>query len=375
MLERTLAMHPDWLDGHKCLSSMRWTAGERENFARSYAAACQAQPHNIPLRMAWFYTVAMLRDWSAANQILDEGERIGNAANTITLGRLYVACESADQTPTSRAAAERLLAATELVRDAGVDICRMRYHLRSGQLIKAEEAGLRLIKASSARQAWPYLSLIWRLQGDARADWLDGAPPYIRTFELDFSSAEIAQLATLLRRLHTTSAPYIEQSVRGGTQTDRPLFFRHEPVVQSVRRKVIEAINEYISGMPAFEAGHPLLGTARAPIFFEGSWSVRLQAAGFHVSHTHPLGWISSALYVALPTTAQLGAAPAGWIAFGTPPSELELALQPFRQIEPKVGRLVLFPSTMWHSTVPFADGERLVVAFDVRLPRLGDRA
>ena len=32
-------------------------------------------------------------------------------------------------------------------------------------------------------------------------------------------------------------------------------------------------------------------------------------------------------------------------------------------------GRLALFPSTMWHGTVPFADGERLTIAFDVARP------
>ena len=34
-----------------------------------------------------------------------------------------------------------------------------------------------------------------------------------------------------------------------------------------------------------------------------------------------------------------------------------------------KPARLVLFPSWMWHGTVPFADGERLTVAFDVAQP------
>jgi hypothetical protein len=38
--------------------------------------------------------------------------------------------------------------------------------------------------------------------------------------------------------------------------------------------------------------------------------------------------------------------------------------------VEPRPGRLVLFPSTLWHSTEPFAAGERLVVSFDVSLPR-----
>jgi Putative 2OG-Fe(II) oxygenase len=32
-------------------------------------------------------------------------------------------------------------------------------------------------------------------------------------------------------------------------------------------------------------------------------------------------------------------------------------------------GRLVLFPSTNWHGTLPFDEGERLSIAFDVALP------
>jgi len=76
------------------------------------------------------------------------------------------------------------------------------------------------------------------------------------------------------------------------------------------------------------------------------------------------------AIYVALPEASQMGEPPAGWITFGAPPPELGLALNACQQIEPKRGRLVLFPSTMWHSTAPFTDGERLVIAFDVGIPR-----
>jgi hypothetical protein len=71
-----------------------------------------------------------------------------------------------------------------------------------------------------------------------------------------------------------------------------------------------------------------------------------------------------------LPSSAELGAAPAGWIRFGVPPQDLGLNLPALGQFEPKAGQLVLFPSTMWHETLPFDDGERLVVAFDVMRPR-----
>ncbi|MEY4239318.1 MAG: hypothetical protein RL339_1919, partial [Pseudomonadota bacterium] len=101
-----------------------------------------------------------------------------------------------------------------------------------------------------------------------------------------------------------------------------------------------------------------------------GSWSVRLAGAGFHSSHTHVRGWISSACYVSLPEPDELGAPPAGWLSLGNPPPELGLDLPPLRQIEPRPGRLALFGSTLWHATEPFAAGERLTFAFDVAPPR-----
>jgi hypothetical protein len=57
----------------------------------------------------------------------------------------------------------------------------------------------------------------------------------------------------------------------------------------------------------------------------------------------------------------------AGALVLGEPPAELALGLPPRRIVRPKEGHLVLFPSSMWHGTVPFEGGnERLTVAFDV---------
>jgi hypothetical protein len=54
----------------------------------------------------------------------------------------------------------------------------------------------------------------------------------------------------------------------------------------------------------------------------------------------------------------------AGHIQFGAP---LDLPLPPRRIIRPEVGTLVLFPSYMWHGTVPFTSQQpRITVAFDL---------
>ena len=195
-----------------------------------------------------------------------------------------------------------------------------------------------------------------------------GDPLFVKTVDLDFSSTELGALADTLRTLHILQAPYPEQSVRGGTQTDRPLFFNPDSVIQTARARITGAVHDYLDALPDLDPTHPLLSLHRDEIYFEGSWSVRLQDNGYHASHTHVMGWISSAFYVSLPETP--GPPPAGWLGLGTPPPELSLDLTAYAEVEPKPGRLALFPSTMWHSTYPFEAGERLTVAFDVRRPQ-----
>ncbi len=104
--------------------------------------------------------------------------------------------------------------------------------------------------------------------------------------DLEFSTGEIETLAETLRKLHILSAPYPEQSVRGGTQTDRPLFFNPDPAIQSARSKITVAVQNYINALPAPDPTHPLLAPRRNEIRFEGSWSVRLKDKGYHASHS-----------------------------------------------------------------------------------------
>ena len=100
---------------------------------------------------------------------------------------------------------------------------------------------------------------------------------------------------------------------------------------------------------------------------YTGSWSSRLRDCGFHTNHVHPEGWISSCYYVALPPVVEDVQERQGWIKFGEPALEVSLKDPIRRAIQPKPGRLVLFPSYMWHGTIPFRDAHpRTTIAFDV---------
>lgn len=370
LLVDTIRRNPGWLQGHKYLATMRYTRGDTTDFTASYEEACSAEPRNLALRLAWFRAIAQARNWDRAREILDAGfEEFGSRAELL-VGRIFVSSESG-----RTAEAEALFEATQSMNDPVRDLALVRHSLRTGNLATAEAISTRGVESSSAAVFWPYLSLTRRLLNDPRAAWLDGSPPYVQTVDLDLSTGALDRLAELLRSLHRSRSPFVEQSVRGGTQTDQNLLLRHETPLQDLRARVQAAVLDYVRRLPAPIPGHPLLGLARAEVlsgrvFFSGSWSVRLAANGHNVSHTHPLGWISSALYISLPQPTEIGPAPAGWLQFGTPPAELNLSLAPTLQVEPRPGQLVLFPSRLWHSTVPFDSGERLAVSFDVRAPR-----
>lgn len=365
LLTQGLAANPQWLDGHRVLAALRWVAGDAQHFDAAYAQAARAHPQVQALWLGWFSTIAQHRDWPRARAILDEAARHLGESKPITEARLFIAGESGDKVE-----ADRLLAASATWDDPFIQIARIRAALRARDAEQALAIALPLAQAQPnsalAGQVWPYVSTCWRLLGDARAAWLDGAPPYVRAADVGLSAAELEELALVLRALHTAQLPYAEQSVRGGTQTDRSVLLRHEPILERARAALMAAMRDYVASLPAHDPAHPLLSRPRDDLRISGSWSVRLGGGGFNVTHSHPMGWISSAFYVSLPDAAVMGAAPAGHFHYGAPPPELGLDLAPYATIAPQVGQLVMFPSTLWHGTVPTSGGERLNIAFDV---------
>lgn len=366
LLAQNLAAHPLWLDGHKLLCSMRFTSGDASHFTDSYRQACTQQPQQLALWLDWFRCYAQLKQWPQCEQILASAEQYCGKQLQLTLARLFVAAESGDTLT-----ANLLFTETSQVQDPVRAMALTRFQLRHGDVNAAEQSAMPWLQTASATVFWPYISLIWRLLGDRRAKWLDTEPMQVKAFDLQLSSNELNVLCSILRSLHKAKAPFAQQSVRGGTQTDQNILLRHEQPLQLLKHKLKTAVQRYVEQLPAALSAHPLLGRTRDRALqgrcrFSGSWSTLLKTQGFNVSHTHPSGWLSAALHLEIPVAEQLGQAPAGWLQFGAPPAELQLQLAPQLQHQPKAGTLVLFPSTLWHNTVPFESGERLTLAFDI---------
>src|SRR4051794_29855470 len=363
-LERSLSFTPHWANGHATLSKLRWMHGEREGFARSYDEALARIPGNLDLRREQIIALVHAEHWDDALRAIAAGRSALGPNTTFDANEaaIYSELGEADR-------AEALFAPLAELPDATIQLRRARHFLRIGKPSEAAGAIDPWLQGDQAYLFYPYASIAWRMTRDPRWEWLEGDPRLVGVYDIVDRLPALNELAGTLRSLHTVRGEPLEQSLRGGTQTDGNLFQHIDPVIVQLRETIRTIVAEHVAQLPPADERHPFLGADRSkPIRFAGAWSVRLSGGGYHANHVHPAGWISSALYIVLPP--DLGQGDAGFLTLGEPQAQLKLELGPTRIVEPKPGRLVLFPSWMWHGTRPFGAGERLTVAFDVATPK-----
>ncbi len=244
--------------------------------------------------------------------------------------------------------------------------------LQSNDPERARDAAQRAIAIDPAHQgALSRWGLALRKLEDAREAELNDYESMVQIFDLPPPEgyADMAafnrDLNAYLDTLHKDAREPLEQTLRKGTQSHDNLIGRGHDLVERLRVRIDDAIAQYIASMKPDDA-HPLFRRRAKNIRYQGSWSARLSDCGFHTNHVHPFGWISSCYYVALPDAVEDDAGKQGWIKFGEPSFALGFADPVRRAIKPAPGRLVLFPSYMWHGTIPFRSQQtRTTIAFD----------
>ncbi|MCA8927386.1 MAG: tetratricopeptide repeat protein [Alphaproteobacteria bacterium] len=132
-------------------------------------------------------------------------------------------------------------------------------------------------------------------------------------------------------------------------------------------RAEVEGLRERLPDRP----GHPFFG-AKPRDYRMIVWANILAPGGHQAAHIHNYGWVSGAYYPTLPA-AITERSEAGWISFGTPGYGLPSPPEPeIRTLRPRAGSMFLFPSYLWHHTVPLEAGpletgaERVSIAFDI---------
>lgn len=235
-----------------------------------------------------------------------------------------------------------------------------------------EASGLleRLLALRPANQlAIALQATAWRLLGDSRFDELYDYGTMVRCYTLGVPAGwhsldgYLADLAAELKAVHPFLSHPFGQSVRHGSQRSDVLL-TPTPAIQAFREALAGPVAAHLDHLGG--GSGPLRARNSGRWRIQGAWSVWLRPGGFHADHVHSQGWLSSACYIEVPGRVA-GDGKEGWLKFGEPGVPTAPALPYQHAIQPKPGTLALFPSYMWHGTIPFSGDEpRLTIAMDI---------
>jgi tetratricopeptide (TPR) repeat protein len=337
-LDAAIAANPNDLTLLVAKAKALGFAGLHEAAYDSALSALQRAPGELRLLLAVAHHAAAAGDTTAAAAL---GQRAYQLApdSRGALEAWWAACLAAGRADLAFQATGRALQARPL------DQLVLAFHAIAARVLGRPEYG----------QLYDYGAFVRPYRIEPPEGWSD-LPSYL------------ADLKAALERLHAFRGHPFDQSLRHGSQTMQNLLLSDEPAVRAFFSAVDKPIRAYMEAVG--QGSDPLRARNTFDYAVRGAWSVRLRPNGFHVDHVHPQGWLSSAFYVETPAEALGSETRQGWIKFGQPQNPVKPPLAPAKYVRPEPGLLVLFPSYMFHGTVPFTTAEsRMTIAFDV-VPR-----
>ena len=173
----------------------------------------------------------------------------------------------------------------------------------------------------------------------------------------------ISNLLDEMNAIEASWEPH-NKTTKRGFQTADKLFENNTPNIKKLRRIISSELNVYKETFA--HRNNQLIKNWPDDLRF-AAWYVKLLQGGHQGSHIHPSGWVSGVLYL---KTVNNPIDNEGAIKFGLHGYDYPLINQknvPNKIYQPESGDLVLFPSSLFHETVPVMQSvERCVVAFDL---------
>ena len=157
-----------------------------------------------------------------------------------------------------------------------------------------------------------------------------------------------------------------QELLEGGKQTSGNIFGETEGEKNLITQHFLNIINNEVQNYKlSFSNDCEMISSFPEKYIIRG-WLIEIENAGFLKPHIHDYGWISGSIYLSLP---QNRTGDEGNIRFGIEGKDYPNDGKKFPQkiIDLNLGDIVLFPSSLFHSTIPFNSNQRrITLAFDL---------
>ena len=159
------------------------------------------------------------------------------------------------------------------------------------------------------------------------------------------------------------SDPKSQPLLSNGKQSSGNIFLNQREDIQKLKEILIKKVNSYLIGFNNSNEGFIKNWPKKYNIF---GWLVSINAGGSLAAHIHKEGWLSGSLYFKMPTKKTSNE---GNIVFSYNGANYPTDGKEFHEksVDVNKGDLVLFPSSLFHHTIPFKNTEeRVTFAFDI---------
>ena len=366
-LEAALKAAPGHPDAHLNLGVALSRLGRHEEAARHYRLALDARPGHAESALNLVDALAALgrreEAETLARQVLNALP--GHVRATNQLGLLREAAGDA------RGAAEAFRTGFDPAAPShvlGVNLTRAL--IRAQRFEDALEVSGCLQSASPSITTPLALSLaaLERLGRAKERDALMATDRFVTVHDIEAVSgfADLRQFnAHLVNELRNQPSLTEEPEglvTRGGRQSD-DLAKAQSPAIAALCALAAARLADEHARLAAMATDHPFLRALPAEWSLT-LWGTILRPGGEVGAHIHAPNWISGVYYPEYTTPAD--SCDEGAFAIGILPRELGGG-GPTHVMQPRAGRMILFPSYLWHATMPFGGSEeRVSFAFDL---------
>ena len=366
--DQALGLRPFYIDAHDALNRTLWEHGQKDKFLSSFTIACERYPQLLELKLRHAHFYIMAGKLERASEILEACER-DFAPNARVLSELAEVRRQQDPAFDPLAIYEKAYALDGrhlgLLKSYGRALIQAADYEKAARVM--QEA--RTIDAND-QECIAYLATANTHVNPVEAARVNDYENFVQIYDMTppqgFASIDAfnSTLLQALHSLHRSDVAPIDQTLVHGTQTHGNLFTNSRPEIQALKGQISTCVQRYIEHLRTLGLGE-FCNRISTGLDYSGAWSVQLSDGGFHLDHVHSAGWISSVYYVEVPDNLDADSHE-GWLKFGDAVFDPNNT-GPHRFVEPKPGRLVLFPSFMVHGTVPITEHKRrTTVAFDV---------
>lgn len=365
--QKALKLNFGYIETHINLNDLLWETGNTTHYLQSYIQAIFTFPDDPVFVYQYVRRLFRISQYELALKVLDSKK----AMFGMQAEYQYLYAKVQISLGHNNAGKELLMdvqGKDSLSLEDQLDICEILLKQKSYDLAQSKIEQILKIEPHNIA-ALAYWGICLRHTGNNQEQELNDYAHFVQEYvvfdpvkEVDFYD----ELVVTLSELHSSKEQPIDQTLINGTQTRGRLFSYDKPVIKELVQRIRSCVAMYIEQNQKWANEWCQLPDAQNPTFI-GSWSVKLKSGGFHSNHFHPMGKLSSVLYISLPDSIADTTENEGFLKFGEPNFRDDHNFPPNKFIKPEVGKLVLFPSYFWHGTVPFSDESyRLTVAFDI---------